>query len=202
MVKAPALRPVGDGSYAKKKCPRCGELLFADMTKCYGCLYDFTKVERPTGVSEGVDELEELEGLAAGTPCALPQVDAPSSSIEPPIARREADDEATTVLDDRSRGRRPHGVWVRSAAVDVFVPLGPDGLSVGRGAGNQVVLHERSVSRRHLRLSPTDSGRGIEVVDLGATNPATVDGEPITSSAFVPWGEEVRVGGALLAACE
>ena len=26
-----------------KTCPRCGEMLFADMDVCYGCLYDFSK---------------------------------------------------------------------------------------------------------------------------------------------------------------
>lgn len=229
MVKAPALRPAGDGSYAKKKCPRCGEMLFADMTTCYGCLYDFTRGGVPTGgrpedgkpagrpegvetpgVLEGLEEPEgfaEPEGLAGperfaeNAPCSSPTAAPVAPLVRAPVCW-EADDEATTVLDDRSRERRPHGVWVRSQAIEVFVPLGAEGLSVGRGAGNQIVLHERSVSRRHLRLSPTDSGRGVEAVDLGATNPATVDGEPITSSVFVPWGKGVRVGGVTLAVCE
>ena len=29
-----------------KTCPRCGEMLFADMDVCYGCLYDFSRDER------------------------------------------------------------------------------------------------------------------------------------------------------------
>jgi len=35
------------GDYATRVCPRCGEMLFADMDVCYGCLYDFTREEGP-----------------------------------------------------------------------------------------------------------------------------------------------------------
>ena len=31
------------GSYETKMCPRCGAELYADMSVCYGCLYDFTR---------------------------------------------------------------------------------------------------------------------------------------------------------------
>ncbi len=29
--------------YETKLCPRCGAELYADMSICYGCLYDFTR---------------------------------------------------------------------------------------------------------------------------------------------------------------
>jgi hypothetical protein len=41
--------------------------------------------------------------------------------------------------------------------------------TIGRGAGNDVVLFDASVSRRHARLSLSEEGC-IELVDLGSTN--------------------------------
>ena len=29
--------------YATRRCPRCGAELYADMSVCYGCLYDFSR---------------------------------------------------------------------------------------------------------------------------------------------------------------
>ena len=40
------MRDTGAVELDTKVCPRCGELLFADMDVCYGCLYDFTR-KRP-----------------------------------------------------------------------------------------------------------------------------------------------------------
>ncbi len=63
---------------------------------------------------------------------------------------------------------------------------------MGRGSGNQVVIHDKAVSRRHLRLMPVAGG--VEATDLGATNPARFRGERLKSSAVVPLGESVQVG--------
>lgn len=211
--------------YAKKTCPRCGEELFADMQVCYGCLYDFTRGDN--GPSEIAEALDEPEGLGDADPAA-PLVRHVTS--RPPGRREQAkvplagtsqlkspedapgptrghaavatcpDDELTCVLADSSSKGRPHGVWVRTESVDVFVPMGEGGLAVGRGSGNQVILHDRSVSRRHLRLSLAPGG--VEAIDLGSTNPARFKGCPVESSVLVPWGEELQLGEAVLAMCE
>lgn len=47
--------PGGEGearAAATRRCPRCGEVLFADMDVCYGCLYDFRR--RPFRLPEGL----------------------------------------------------------------------------------------------------------------------------------------------------
>ncbi len=227
---------VAGGGYAKKGCPRCGQLLYADMEVCYGCLYDFRR--KDNGPSEVAAALDEPDGLGdacsgpgpavakrgaedragagggdragagggGGTAPAAPPAPgpgralggeagaAPSLPAAPP--RALPDDEVTTVLDD-ARGERPaHAVWVRTPVADVLVPLGDEGLNIGRGSGNQVVIHAKSVSRRHLRLIPADGG--VEAIDLGATNPARYRGACLTGPVVVPWGDAVQVGEASL----
>lgn len=109
------------------------------------------------------------------------------------------DGELTQVLEDRGGAIPCCRVWVRSAGADVLVPVCEEGLDVGRGSGNQVVIHDRSVSRRHLRLVPAPDG--IEAADLGATNPARFRGTAITGPVLVPFGESVQVGEVTLLVC-
>lgn len=212
-------------NYAKKTCPRCGEELFADMQVCYGCLYDFTRSDNgPSEIAEAIDEPEGIGDVDPAAPLvrravprspgrrgdpkesptgtALPKSPLPSprSGRGPAAAVTCPDDELTCVLTDTSSKGRPHGVWVRTESADVFVPMGEGGLAVGRGSGNQVILHDRSVSRRHLRLSLAPGG--VEAIDLGSTNPARLKGRPVESSVLVPWGEELQLGEAVLAMCE
>lgn len=221
--------------YAKKICPRCGEMLYEDMQVCYGCLYDFSR--KDNGPSEIAAALDEPDCLGARGPAApgaspgssgalaaepVPAVPSPPVPPPPPAGpvsvpatppapepssahaaapasrpARRCDDELTSVLDDGDSTAGSPGVWVRTDSADVFVAIGEEGLFVGRGSGNQVVLHDKSVSRRHLRLRLAPGG--IEAIDLGSTNPAKLRGRAIDSSALVPWGEELRLGDAVLA---
>ncbi len=219
---------VAGGGYAKKGCPRCGQLLYADMEVCYGCLYDFRRKDNgPSEVAAALDEPDGLGDVCSGSrPAAAKRVaeggagagggdgGAPSAPAAagpdgalgdeagaatpfpsaPP--RALADEEVTTVLDDAREERPAHAVWVRTTVADVLVPLGDEGLNIGRGSGNQVVIHAKSVSRRHLRLVPADGG--VEAIDLGATNPARYRGVCLTGPVVVPWGDAVQVGEASL----
>lgn len=102
------------------------------------------------------------------------------------------DGELTQVLEDRGGAIPCCWVWVRSAGADVLVPVREEGLDVGRGSGNQVAIHDRSVSRRHLRLVPAPGG--VEAADLGATNPARFRGTAVTGPVLVPFGSPFRWG--------
>lgn len=184
-------------SFEKKTCPRCGQQLYADMTVCYGCLYDFTR--KDNGPSELAPVVKAPIGKRplAGEPAPLPEQVVPPA---PEAPRANSDDEATTVLDAPAPDKAAHAVCVRTPSAEVLVPLDAQGLSVGRGSGNRVVLREKSVSRRHLRVLPAEGG--AEVRDLGSTNPARYRGRPLRGSVVVPWGEEVELGGVVLAMCE
>ena len=222
---------VAVGGYAKKGCPRCGQLLYADMEVCYGCLYDFRRKDNgPSEVALALDEPDSLgadspgprpaaekrvadgrfgAGAGGGPLLAAPAAPVPADLDEGPEDRARAvspcpggspqalpDDEMTTVLGDAREERPAHAVWVRTPVADVLVPLGEEGLNVGRGSGNQVVIHAKSVSRRHLRLIPAEEG--VEAIDLGATNPARYRGACLTGPVVVPWGDSVQVGEASL----
>ena len=150
----------GFGRYGVKRCPRCGAELYADMSVCYGCLYDFAR-----------------DGARSATACG----EAASRSELPPLAlRHEAEP----------------GVVVRTSALDVWLPVGEDGASVGRDDANDVVLHSLAVSGCHVRLVPTPDG--MEVVDLGSSNRATYHGRAMAERVVVPYGDAVDVCGCLL----
>ena len=49
--------------FETKTCPRCGSELYADMSVCYGCLYDFSR-DRP--YRQGAGRTAVLPRVAAG----------------------------------------------------------------------------------------------------------------------------------------
>ena len=65
-------------------------------------------------------------------------------------------------------------------------------VTLGRDAGNQIVLEDESVSRIHARLDCTETG--VELSDLGSRNGTFVNGERFSSGPLVP-GDEVVIGG-------
>lgn len=122
--------------YEKKTCPRCGSELYADMSVCYGCLYDFTRGEgrgEPPLPEPATDEGRGLETAVLGT---------------------VATDEASEV-----------GVRLMTSSVDVWVAVPQEGISLGRDPASDVVLHSPAISRRHLRLVPTSDGMEVTDLD-------------------------------------
>ena len=93
------------------------------------------------------------------------------------------------------------GAWTLSMSsdvVDASVLVPPEGLVVGRGESCDVVLHARSVSRRHVRVS-TD-GERLWVEDLGARNAAMVCGHRLEGRACMQEGDVLDVCGVTFVA--
>jgi hypothetical protein len=63
---------------------------------------------------------------------------------------------------------------------------------VGRDCDDGVLIDDAAVSRRHLRLEPTEAG--LVVVDLGSANGTTVDGERISEPRILHPGSKVHLG--------
>ena len=154
-------------AYGKKVCPRCGAELYEDMSVCYGCLYDFAR--------DGSRSVVALPTCVAGDGCGGDTVDLSAASQ---VAEH---DEV--------------GMLVRSASVDVWVPVGEKGITVGRAADNDVVLHSPAISQRHLRLVPTPGG--MEAVGQGSTNPARYRGREVVGGVVVPYGGVLDVCGCV-----
>jgi ABC transport system ATP-binding/permease protein len=69
-------------------------------------------------------------------------------------------------------------------------------LKIGRAADNDIVIDHSFVSRYHAQLRW--SGAGYELVPQPeATNPVTVEGQPVTDPIYLHHGLKLRVGGAL-----
>lgn len=153
--------------FETKVCPRCGSELYADMNVCYGCLYDFTRE--------------------------------PSREGRPELPLGTLGEDGETTLDLSAESPRPGmsevGALVRTPSVDLWICVPPQGVSVGRDVANDVVLHSRAVSRRHLRLVPTPDG--MEVGDQGATNPTRYHGRDVRGTVVVPYGDSIDVCGCV-----
>ena len=57
-------------------------------------------------------------------------------------------------------------------------------MTVGRGAANDIVLHDARVSRAHARLERRDGA--FVLTDLGSANGVAVNGQPIQSAPVQP----------------
>ena len=106
-------------------------------------------------------------------------------------------DGAATVVGNHGAGRQ---------LIDLVVVGGPDsgrrvGLEegehvVGRGPGADVVLSDRSMSRRHLRVRVTRDA--ITISDAGSSNGTFLADEPLTADRRVTAQEVVEAGRTLL----
>ena len=92
-----------------------------------------------------------------------------------------------------------------SPAVSLVAQRGPqagqvfalhDGVNaIGRAPGNDVLLTESSISRRHARITVRPEGVWIE--DLGSTAGTLVNGQRVTASTWLRSGDVVQLGGVV-----
>ena len=225
--------------FATRRCPRCGEMVYADMRVCYGCLFDFSRLDgqggmAPEGEADPVGT--ELAGAAPagmvparevgrkGLRAAVPEVTAGPGEASGPdrVGMGPGPGQGADVLavigpaagggpgaEDgggvsvpvsggglRTDGGGAPGFYLTSASVDVWVPVRPGGSMLGRDPACDVVLHAPAVSRRHAFLRARADG--MEVTDLGATNPARFRGEQVDGRQLVPWGQTLDLCGYAL----
>lgn len=167
-----------DGVGATKTCPRCGAVLFSDMNRCYGCLYDFPEQDPEVGLMtpdepwEDVDEpWGSLDGLWAEDEAAgggaSPSADKHDAALEEPVSMPDVVPSAEEGAEGESRA-------------GVSEPLGAQSPS-GATPGASFV---RRVPSRHG--SPT-----------GATSPAFAAPASPVSGAPASMASEVPVSPAL-----
>ncbi len=70
-------------------------------------------------------------------------------------------------------------------------PLNKKEFVVGRGEDCDIVLPDRQVSRRHLRVLHDEGGYSVE--DLGSKNGTYVNGAPVRASMQLQDGDEIQV---------
>ena len=150
--------------FETRRCPECGKQLFADMDVCFECLHSFADTSEAMVPAGGWDE---------------------------DVVPTDAYGLGEEVIEEGDFAR--HAVRLSNALVDVTVPIPRRGLVIGRGTSCDVVLHERSVSRRHLCIQERDGI--VTASDLGAKNQATLNGRPMGKETRIAVGDELRVCG-------
>jgi pSer/pThr/pTyr-binding forkhead associated (FHA) protein len=117
---------------------------------------------------------------------------------------QRADEEETQIL-RRALGedaaRRSAAARRGSAAIEVYdvdgalreiVPVPPQGLSIGRGADQDIRLPDRTVSRRHCRIDVADDRYWLD--DAGSLNDTLLNGEPVRGRAELHDRAQLTVG--------
>ena len=151
-----------DGAGATKTCPRCGAVLFSDMNRCYGCLYDFPEQDHKVGLMtpdepwEDVDEpWGSLDGLWAEGEAAV-------GGASPSADKRDAAFEEFTGMPDvmpgaegesRAGVSEPSGVQSPSGATPgaSFVRRVSSRHGPPTGATSLLLWHPRSPLLRCFR---------------------------------------------------
>jgi len=108
-------------------------------------------------------------------------------------------DGRTRKLTQQEGARRAGFLLTHSAAI-VFasgplggseIPLEKDRVTLGRGAGADVVLDDASVSNQHAALEL--AGAGFRIRDLGSTNGVRVNGGRVSASDL-KHGDRLEIG--------
>ena len=173
-----------DGAGATKTCPRCGAVLFSDMNRCYGCLYDFPEQDPEVGLMtpdepwEDVDEpWGSLDGLWAEGEAAV-------GGVSPSADKRDAAFEEFRGMPDVMPGAE--GVAEGESRAGVSEPSGVQSPS-GATSGASFV---RRVSSRHG--SPTGATSPVSVVpasmasEVPASPASVAPASPAPSHVVVP----------------
>lgn len=190
-----------------KTCPRCGAKLFDDMDVCYGCLYDFTaehehRLDVGSGgvMAELLASLDEPELQAAPAPATHRGVEI-ASGDSPCADKREPG--AGGAGASSSEGERLEPVARLVPPTHVKIVIGPAslrlsvpeaGLSFGRSEENDVVVDAASVSARHLEIRM--EGGVMAARDLGASNPALLNGWALAGPCSLRMGDRLEIRGA------
>lgn len=83
-------------------------------------------------------------------------------------------------------------VVIYGADLGKRIPLGDSALECGRSIQTDVPLDDDAVSRRHARISRSESDYRVE--DLGSTNGTYVNDTPVRGSRVLADGDQLKIG--------
>ena len=142
------------------------------------------------GLREGVQQMGQQSAAAASSAVPNPVASAgPYAATIPPAA---TDPDATTVL-NRVVESPITEIRVEMGDSAVRIPLEGRAIYVGRDKSCDVVINRRIVSRRHICIYK-EAGSVI-CKDLGATNPARINGSILKGARSIGQGAVIDVCG-------
>lgn len=188
-----------DGAGTTKTCPRCGAVLFSDMNRCYGCLYDFPEQDSEVGLMtpdepwEDVDEpWGSLDGLWAEGEAAVggvsPSADKRDAAFEEftgmPDVVPGAEEGAEESAEGESRAgvSEPSGVQSPSGAVSTSPFARPDSPRIATPAG--ATFPASVVPASPVTGAP--ASMASEVPDSPALSASVAPASPAPSHVVVP----------------
>lgn len=129
-----------------------------------------------------------------------PSALAGAASIQPITPDADEDPTRTREIDASTLSGPGFALSIPAARGRATVHVIPHGLtaSIGRERMCDVVVDERSISRRHAVL--TDQGGGLRISEVGLTNGVTVNGTrlPMDADAALASGDLVELGDVTL----
>lgn len=134
-----------------------------------------------------VTELREAAGVDADTDASVPTKGAPQETVlfVPPAPEQP---------EDPNKGL-PYLVVQEGDKDSEVYHLAFDRLTAGRGADNDIVLHDESASRMHLSVSFTENRFLLE--DNNSTNGTICNGQTV-SRKWLEFGDRIHVGGTTI----
>lgn len=184
-----------DGAGATKTCPRCGAVLFSDMNRCYGCLYDFPEQDSEAGLMtpdepwEDVDEpWGSLDGLWAEGEAAVggasPSADKRDAALEEFTGMPDLASGVEEVAEGESRAgvSEPLGVQSPSGAVSATSFARPDSPRIAMPAGATFPASAVPASP----VSGAPASMASEVPDSPALSASVAPASPAPSHVVVP----------------
>lgn len=108
--------------------------------------------------------------------------------------------EEVETIDESSVWSERIGLRVCTRSVDVTVPIGRSGLTIGRGTSCDIVLHGKAVSRNHARVELGEDS--VILKDLGARNRAMVNGERVEGPVRLQIGEKFDICDSSFVVCK
>jgi len=126
----------------------------------------------------------------------------PGPRVDPPLAKRHhlGHDQAGWAAAPPCPGTsaRERAIAAYLIVRDPFVgrsltPLrAGQAVTLGRAAGNEIVIHDERASRQHAEIVP--AGDGWSIRDLGSRNGTLVGGRPITAEQPLAPGDVIAIG--------
>lgn len=111
---------------------------------------------------------------------------------ETQLLRRAFSEDAARRMGEQLRPQAMIEIYDVDGDLREIVQVPPHGLSIGRGADQDVRLDDRTVSRRHARIDVTEGEYWLD--DAGSLNDTLLDGELVRGRAKLRDGSQLTIG--------